>query len=783
MSYSPTWDAVFKGPKALGEWGRMMVGRTLRIGQACLIGAWLLGGHHALAQETALEPADAEKEKVQVKPLTLEVIVVTTSKRETQLLDTAAAVSVLSGDRLVRRGIASFNDLVNEVPGLAISSDFGGAANLKISLRGVGGTDETRPNGSPSVAFHVDDVFQTTTLFLAAPLFDVDRLEVLKGPQGTLYGRNTTAGVVNVITRGPGDEFEGFFRGEGASFGRFQAEGAIGGPVTDRLGLRVAAFYESGGGFQDTIGAGPFAGATPIPGVIPGIEDPGAREGFGDADLFAARATMDFAITENASLTVKLWGARDRGEVQQLDTLMAPEGVLLGPDFAADIDNDPFTFLTGEFHEQAVDIFALAADYEAVLAPNLNLDVILGYQSGSRELSANGVGSPARVFNFDFSDNFSQTSVEARISDDQGGAFDWIFGAFYLRDQVEFFTDFQAAEQLLTDFESDYVQSRESFAAFAQFDVPVTQRLTLSGGLRYTFDEGDFSGATEDVNPFGTSFFFLLPMDGNPLVFDTDTQEDNLSGRVTAKYDITDTLNVFVSYGTGYKAGGFDGSTIFTLEEAQPFDSETVAAIELGLKWFSASGLFDATLDLFRYNFEELQSTTLSPNGSNIRTNVAAAELQGLEFAAGARVLETAAHTVRVTGSLTWLGSEITEFDSADPVLTELNLGNDLPGAPRLTANFSVDHIYGFANGWFFNTIIDARFQGDEFKRLTNDFTSLVESYFLLNGRIELDLNNGLTLYGFARNMADAEYFLDTAGAIRLVGPPRTVGGGLIFNF
>lgn len=246
-------------------------------------------------------------------------IVVTANKREQTLVNVSAPIAVLSGDRIEKHGVTSFDTLVDQLAGVSVTSDFGGSSSKSISIRGIGATDDYRPNGSSSVAMHVDNVYQASNVFLTVPFFDTDRVEVLKGPQGTLYGRNSTAGVINLITRNKSDVANGYAQVEYGSYGRFRAEGAVGAPITDTVGLRIAGVIDKGGGYQTAEGAGVLAGTTTFAST-PVINNPGRRTGWGDNNLVAGRATLDARPSSDTHLVVKLFGSRDRGEPVQIDS-------------------------------------------------------------------------------------------------------------------------------------------------------------------------------------------------------------------------------------------------------------------------------------------------------------------------------------------------------------------------------------------------------------------------------------------------------------------------------
>src|SRR5690606_21376794 len=219
-----------------------------------------------------------------------------------------------------------------------------------------------------------------------------------------------------------------------------------------------------------------------------------------------------------------------------------------------------------------------------------------------------------------------QTSLEMRLSDDTGGRLDWIVGAFYVSDDIAFDTHW-TSYTARTKYDNLHKQMRNSFAVFGQVDYDLTDKLTLSGGLRYTRDEATFSGRNDDLNPWGISTFTTTFATTDPFVWDRSFEDDNVSGRVTAKYAFSPSLNVFVSAGTGYRGGGFDGTSIFTQAETLPFESETVTAYEAGLRWTTAR--LRVSLDAFSYRFKELQATTRLANDTNGRANVGEAESKG----------------------------------------------------------------------------------------------------------------------------------------------------------
>jgi outer membrane receptor protein involved in Fe transport len=711
-----------------------------------------------------------------------ETIIVTAEKRAEALEDVPLAVTVISGQDAARRGISDFAGLVDETPGVSINYAFGGASYGLFTIRGVGGADDYKPNGSPSVALHVDGVYQTSNGYLNTPLFDLERIEILKGPQGTLYGRNTTAGVVNAITRGPGADTSGYLDVKAGSFEFWSAQGAVGGRFNERFAARIAVFTEQGGGFMDGQGAGLLAGFQPVIGgvrqtQVPAVTDPGRREGYGDKDVFAGRVTLEFKPIPDGVLTVKLFASSDQGEIQPYDRI---ERARDATQFNAGEDADPFKFFSNRYLGKDISISGLTASWEQSLPGGRTLSVLANAQGSDRKVGGNGDGTPLPQFEFFFDEAMNQQSVEARLADAPGGAFDWIVGAFLINDAIDFdsiWTTFSAR----TIYTHDYAQERNSAAAFTNVDWYATPALRVTAGLRYTSDEVTYRGRNLDLNPWGISTFRTTFATVSPFAWDEDFSDDDFSGKLTLAYQVNDALNLFASVGRGYRGGGFDGTSIFTVEETLPFDSETVLAYEAGLRFTTPR--LRASLDVFANQFEELQATTRLSNDTNGRTNVGEADLSGVEGSLSAVVIETDRQSLTLQASATFLESEIQSFRSARVAEALATIGDPLPGAPDVTARVAFIHEIVFANGRGLRSEISANHHGEESNRLNAVPGNTSEPYTLVNARIEFAVAEGWSAYVYGRNITDEVYFPELNGPVRLVGAPATFGAGLRVDF
>ncbi|AEG51427.1 TonB-dependent receptor [Sphingobium chlorophenolicum L-1] len=721
-------------------------------------------------------PAYAQSGKNQESskiPVSTVDIVVTAQKRASRLSDVPAAISAFSGTYIQERGVNDFEGVVEQTPGVSITSDFGGAASKIISIRGLGGTDDYRPNGSSSAALHVDDVYQTSNVFLSLPFFDVERVEVLKGPQGTLYGRNSTAGVINVITRDPGNALNGYATAEIGSYDRRRVEAAVGGPITQDVGVRIAVLGDWGGGYMNGKGAGVLAGLQPIPNTSP-IPNPGARNGWGDRDMMAVRGTALWNMPTDGKLRLKFFASRDQGENQTTDSV---QGISNQGFFEP--DNDPYTFYSNRYPVRDVRMWGTSLGLDQPLTDHVKLNAIVGYQYGKRYVEG-AAGSPLRYFDFNFRDKVRQKSLEVRLSGDIGPV-DWVVGGYAVNDTVKFVTDLDVTDVAATVLLTDYKQTRKSRAAFGQLDWHINDQFTLTGGLRYTDDKAHFWGSSTDANPYGVSrapvFFPAIP-----VFFDNRTSDNNLSGRLTLAYKPIQEVKIYASYGTGYKAGGFDGSSIFSPAEALPLKPEKVKAYEAGLK-ISTDSQFYASVDAFYYDLSELQSFTIvPPSPANVRINVGKSRLYGVDISVGFNLINNDEQNLRLEAGGTLLDSKITDFVGS-PAQVALNLGNDLPAAPHKSANASLIHKLQIGGGLEFTTTLDARYKSSEFKRLNNLPTSRVGAYSVFGLRGEVSSDQGWSVFAYIRNLTDEVYLIDRNVAQRLVGSPRTFGGGVRYEF
>jgi len=608
------------GPRSKGG-TRMMHGKTwlwVSVGLASLIAA------HAATAQTASSGATPGAHDV-----TIQEVVVTAERRAETVQKTPLAITALTPESLRTLGVTSATSLNSLVPGLEIGGNGGGS--LDIFIRGIGSTNDTEV-GDPAVAFNVDGVYMARSRSANGLFYDIDRIEVLRGPQGTLYGRNATAGAINVITKQPTDSFAGAASVEVGDYGEFLTSGMVNVPVYDKLSLRAA--------FQTS------------------RHDSYSDNGYNDEDSQAGRVQALFKPTDNFSALLML----DRFQSGGVGAVSAPLGeyslagdspyhfAVSAPGSNRQVDqgvtltlNWQLSFATltyvGSYREDDVNLIQGSADNTA-----------LGC------VAATG-GAPCTSTNFQSRED--STSHELRLA----GSTDrlkWVAGLYYFHEHNNVFAGIYpiAGINSLAFVQPDV--SEESKAAFAQATYSVTDRFRLTGGLRYTDDTKARTGATM---AFGSVVGYSY-VGGFPLYLNNASyQWRKVNWKAGAEYDITSTSLAYASVGTGYKAGGYgDGPP----SDNHEYGPENLTAYEVGVKNTFLDHRLLLNLSGFYYDYEDFQVTGLgvvAGQPSSVTVNAQKAELYGVELEGAAVLTE---HD-RIDGNVSYLHSDYTKFVLAGP--------------------------------------------------------------------------------------------------------------------
>lgn len=728
--------------------------------------------------------APLQSVRAQAQEPQLEEVVVTAQKRTQSLLDVGIDVSVLSGKELADLRVDEIDDVARHVSNMNVKNTLG-ATNPVVTIRGVG-LNDFNANSNPTAGVYVDEVFLTSTAMMGFQLFDMDRVEVLKGPQGTLYGRNTTAGAVSFVTRKPTNDFNAFASTSYGDHQRFEAEAALGGPLSDSLAFRLSGkWQDQGEGFSKNRATG---------------------KDFGAADRFAFRAQLAWDKGENFTANLNVHGGRDRSNSYGIEhfgtqdplTFDVCPAILAGRvdpascvDFFgySDPDGDPFT---GDY-----DLISKVDVKSAGAALRLDMDLgatrltsVTGYESLKRKQAEDFDGSVFKSVDSTWDANVDQFSQELRLASD-GGTISWLTGLFYSYDQVDTGDGnrFDSSDLLLTILSTDWRQRTHSAAAFGHAEWPLSESLSLVTGLRFTWEEKQFAGGTTDLNPLGASCIldpFCAPGFVGPftLTQTNDRIDDtDLSGTIGLNYKPSADWLLYGSVGKGFKSGGFFGGITFSNAELAPFAAEKLIAYEAGFKGKLAGNTLQLSGAVFYYDYKDIQTfIQFAQGGLTVLKlgNVDTAKVRGADLDLAWRP----ARGLDLHAALGYVDTELGAFNSA---VGPQPAGKQLPNAPQFTFDGMASYEWPLGAERMMSIGMDASYTDKVFKEAVNFGYLAAPAYWLTNARVALsaaDSHWELALWG--RNLGDENYIVDAfdngvGNGIRLYGEPRTYG--LTFSY
>jgi len=633
--------------------------------------------------------ADAETEVGEV--------LVTAQKKSENINDVPLAVTAVSGEKLdaIRSSGGDIRVFSARVPSLTLESSFG-RTFPRPYIRGLGNTDFDL-NASQPVSFVYDEVVLETPVLKGFPLFDIDQVEVLKGPQGTLFGRNTPAGVLKFDSAKPTQEFTGYAQASYATYSTINAEGAVSGPIVPGvLAGRLSALYQHRDDWVDNT----FTGKK------------NASEGY---DQFAIRGQLLWTPTEDLSALLNLHYQHLDGTPRVFRANIIQKGT---NNFVPGFERDKIAQdaqgratqkiesaganlkLTYDFGEGMPQLTSITA-YERVDAYSRG-DIDGGFGAVFAPPSGPGL-IPFPSESADGIPFHRQFTQEVRLAGDNG-PFGYTVGAFYFNESIKIDSfDYATLAGGALDGYAYQNQKSESWALFANVDYDVSEQLNIGGGIRYSNDKKDFL-AQRTLSPFGAPATPILR---------TSPDTSEVSFNVNATYSVTDNLNAYARVARGYRAPSIQGRLVFgdTLSVA---NKETVMSYEAGIKGKlpEARARFDAAV--FYYDAKDLQITAVG-GGANFNRllNADKAVGYGFEFNAEAEPVER----LLITAGLSYNHTEIkdpnlftqpcgggcTVLDPAGPIAGTVRIdGNSLPNAPKWIANVTVGYSWPMGEGEVF---------------------------------------------------------------------------------
>ena len=741
-------------------------GTCLRI----IVGALMCTCAPVMAYAQEATPPDAEA-------YSLDTIVVTAQKRAENMQDVPIAITAFDAKSLEESGFNDIADISQQVPSLSVNTHFA-YANPKIYLRGVG-NNEYQANAVGAVSVYQDEIYLAAASGQLFQFFDLQSVEVLKGPQGTLYGKNTTGGAILVKAKQPDGTFTGNLSVSRGNFNATDIAGGVSFPIIeDKLAARVAFVSNNRDGFITNT----FVDAAGIGRNKDGVNDRGSE---------AARAIVVF--TPNNDLTINLnahSGTNKSTSVQGeafglVDT--TGDGRLDGVSGFADPNENPDPFIQSYNFDISENLKAsgesIKVDYNL---GKLNIRSITGTERVRRNSREDVDQRPIPLLEIQWNNHSSQFSQEVQLSNagDADTRLQWIAGGYYFNENMNVDNIYDLARVFAPNnlvVSQIYRQNTETVGVFGQGTYALSDALNFTFGLRYSDENKTWRG----VSSISNLGFDTIPLQTQKIGF------NSVSWRTALDYRFDDTKLVYASYNRGYKAGGFNGGAITTINELGPFNQERLDAYEIGMKTDLKNNRIRLNLSAFYYDYKDLQIFTLEtpdnefglPIPLQIINNADSATNYGAELELKALVTED----LQISLNAAYLHTKIGNFIRPIGDFT----GNKIGNSPSYDLNAAFDYtvpLPGSGGELLFHGDVTATasrfFDPSNFSRLRQG------SYELFNGRITYTPATGdWSLTAWVKNIGDKFYYteiipIDGFGFDeRFSGDPRTYGLKVNYNF
>ena len=669
----------------------------------------------------------------------IDEIVVTATKRETSLQDTAMSLSVVTGEDLQNRGFTNPGEFINTIPGLAVTTQQPGV--LRINMRGVSTSNVNV--GRNTTAVYIDE-FPLSEAARDIRLIDVERVEVLKGPQGTLYGQSSMGGTIRYITNKPSDEgFSGDINSYVSSYGdsdglNYGLNGHINMPLTDNLTLRAVAYRFDNDGYVDYKGAFP--------------EEDGNKE-----ETNGGRLALKWDISDSVALNYMYLNQRvDSGEARISETFdLTPTGpvVLQAPDFDNFSDqNGNGILVTDEVHNLKLDIGFETFDL-AVLASKKEFF----FQRLSQQGSYLNFTDNQQAFQLS-SIRTNDTNFEIRLTSQSDGSefFSWIAGIWYndsekelldlvyhAGDDASFFGLFDVSEGFVY---RDAVEKEfnKELAIYGEVAMHLTEQATLTLGYRRADVEVDRESLRSD-GPLGTAVAAQIGLDQY-------AQEDVDTYKVNFEYTLSDDILLYALAASGYRAGGFNVANLHTAGVVPPYESDSLWNYEIGARtsWLDNRLIANAVVYLIDWEDMQLTKQIIDENGfTNATDNIGKARVEGLELEVDYRLSEYLSFGVNYAYTDTTLEEDVPGENAFK--------GDRLPGSAKHVHSLFIDYVRPITDEMDVDVRFTQRYIGDRVTVLGGgeaaQKASITPSYDTTDLKVGVRHANGIEASLFANNI------------------------------
>lgn len=740
----------------------------------------------------------------------LEEIVVTAQKREQNIQDIAISITAFSGEQMDALGITDTTEITQQVPGLQLNA---WSPNLTIfNLRGIS-QNNFQDNLEAPIAVYNDDAYIGSINGLSGQLFDVERLEVLRGPQGTLFGRNATGGLIHYVSRDASeDEFNAYIEGEYGNYDRYGVEFAAGGGITDKVRARVAGRVAEADGYIKSVDA--------LPGVFAG-----SGQDIGGVDAVSVRGTLQVDFSEQLQGNFWIKYAEDKEvatggyvfencnfdmngfcPVDAQGRAITTGGVVNGITLAPSSVHEHFNERAGTLDRQTISLTG-KLDYE--LDNGMEFVSITNYMYLNKNYSEDGDALPLPIVNFDTFVDYTQWSQELRLSGETE-KMRWQTGFYYLDIELDGgsavggapgFGNIIASGRILAaggvdtalatafpgnGFENavaaqEYLQNAKNWSIFGQVEYDLSDKLMLTAGLRWSQDDKDIDWRVIFTDNFNGPT--VITSSGALAAASPDIDEidyNDWAGRIALDYQMTDTTMVFASVNRGIKGGGWSNGIGANITTATfQHKEEVLWSYEVGFKSDFNTVRLNGTF--YYYDYSDYQAFSLAGGAPLVSNSDARA------FGGELELFWSPNENWDVVLGGAYSDSKVDAIFGANSVVGGGGLGvaniidAEFPNAPSYSGNYLVRYNWNMAGG---NVAIqiDGAFYDDQFLEVTNGSGTVQESYNVSNARLTYTPDSErFSVTGWVKNFTDEEYKvysldLGDLGATTYYAAPITYG-------
>lgn len=713
--------------------------------------------------------------------LPLEEVIITAQHREELLQDVPIAVSVATAEALKNIGVDATRDLPQLIPSVQFTRS--GASGL-FFIRGVGTTNAAAGEES-SNSVYIDGVYQPDLAQGINTFNNIQRVEVIKGPQGTLFGRNATGGLIHIITREPGQEMVANFEAGYADYETISGQAYFGGPITEKISADIAMVkMDQGEGWGNNLTLN--------------------RESR-TQDYQGARSKVVLNATESTKFTFAgdyFENSESTALAYKIDPGTLGTGGNTGP-AGQDTTLNNFPSTDQEFYGGSV-----TAESDFGFA---TLTSISSYRRSVNRSDFDVDGGPLPLIRIAFTSGVKTFQQEIRLASNTTEPLSWQGGLFYLRPEADNNSNFSGQAFAAGGLQGQHILANlqtDSYAAFGEVTYSITPTTKLTGGVRYTEDQREFNGGQAPIPLGGVEG----PMVKNPI---TSFDYDAVTYRASVLQEITEDINVYASFNRGFKSGSYNLQTPLNA----PYRPQYIKASEIGMKSDLLGKRLRLNLSGYHYEIDDFQVRSAAVGqGSSVVLNAATVEVNGVDLEFEAAPM----NSLLMFGGVTFLDSQFDKFGGPNavfqapivypnPATCPANLrgtrnpgvltpgprtggfttcfgdvsGNDTPNAPELTASLGAS--YSLPIGQSGSVRMTALYSYNDGYVFESDNLAQQGSFELVSASLEIRPmeNYGIELWG--RNLTDSEYAVQKltsgTGVISNLGAPRTYGVKMKVNF